>query len=533
MIFVALAIATGACSREATPVEEAAANGVLLVGNGAEPRTLDPHLLVGIPESNIVSALSEGLVVQDPEGVDAVRPGVAASWSHSPDFRRWTFNLRKDARWSDGQPLTAADFVYSFQRILAPQLKADGADLLFVIRNARAYNRGEIADFGAVGIAAPSPHRLELTLEYPAPYLLPMLAGIAFVPVNRAAVEAGGAADSRANRWAAAGRYVGNGPFVLTVWDPGRTITVERNPQYWDVDRVGLNAIRFVPIESPSLEVEAFLRGELHVTDGVPVADEARIQGSRPDALMRDDVLTNETYSLNTSRPPLDDVRVRRALALAIDRPALIRHLQVRAIATGGLVPPGMPGYAEVAPPSPDPLAARALLAQAGYPGGRGFPALGLLVNRQPVNERTAAIVAQQWRDTLGITVDVEVERWADYLARVERREFAIARAGWVAGYLDPGSLLDLMLGDGPSNETGWSDPGFDALLAEARMRPDRASRMAAMRRAEDRMLAQQPIIPLMRQTPAYLLDPRVKGWGRGANGNRVYKFVTFAGEGR
>lgn len=469
--------------------------------------------------------------MQDPERIDAVRPGVAASWSHSPDFRRWTFHLRKNARWSDGQPLTAEDFAYSFRRILSPKLKADGADLLFVIRNARAYYRGEITDFAAVGIATPSPHRLELTLAYPAPYLLPMLAGPSFVPVNRAAVEEGGAADSPANRWAAAGRYVGNGPFVLTGWEPGRTVTVERNPQYWDVARVGLNAIRFVPIENPLREVEAFLRGELHVTDSVPVADEARIKESQPDALMRDDVMASETFSLNSSRPPLSDVRVRRALSLAIDRPALIRQVQLRAVATGGLVPPGMPGYPEVAPPSPDPLAARALLSQAGYPGGRGFPALGLLVNRHPVNERAAAIVAQQWRDTLGITVDVEVVRWADYLARLERRDFAIARAGWVAGYPDPGTFLDLMLSDGPSNETGWSDPGYDAILTDARMLADRGARMAAMRRAEDRMLAQQPVIPLMRQSPAYLLDPRVKGWGKGANGNRVYKFVTFAGE--
>lgn len=528
VLLLAATSGVAGCGPDPTKAEQAAADGVLLVGNGAEPDTLDPHLLVGIPEANIVSALGEGLVVQDPDRVDAVRPGVAERWSHSPDFRRWTFHLRKNAKWSDGRAVTAADFVYSFRRILSPKLGADGADLLYVIRNARGYNRGEIADFGDVGIAAPTPYRLDFTLAYPDPYLLPMLAGTSFFPVNREAVEAGGAGDDPRNRWAAAGRYVGNGPFVLTAWEPGHAITVERNPQYWDVAHVGLNEIRFVPIEDPAREVAEFLRGGLHLTDGIPAADEARIKGQWPDALMRDDMLTTEVYSLNTRRPPLADVRVRRALSLAIDRAALVAQLPSRPVASGGLVPSGMPGYASVAPPSPDPLAARALLAQAGFPDGRGFPPLSVLVNRHPVNERVAAIVARQWRETLGITVTVEAVAWKDYLARVERRDFAIARAGWVASYPDPGSFLDLMLGDGPSNETGWSDPGFDALLAGARMQSDAPARMAAMRRAEDRMLAQQPVIPLMRLTPAYLLDPRVKGWGKGANGNRVYKFVTF-----
>lgn len=526
---VSLAGSLAGCGTGSTAADEAAKNGILLVGNGADPRTLDPQLLIGSPEANIVSALSEGLVVQDPDDVLKVRPGVAERWSHSADYRRWTFQLRPNAKWSDGSPVTARDFVYSFRRMLTPELDSDAADLLHVIRNARAYNLGEIDDFGEVGIAAPDPLRLELTLEYPAPYLLTMLAGTNFMPVNRAAVEAGGAMGDRNNRWASAGTYVGNGPFLLSEWHINRYILLERNPQYWDAANVRLNGVRFIPIESPSDEVDGFLAGDLHVTQAIPQDRRAELLRDHRASVVEEELLGTEAYELNVRKPPLDDVRVRKALALAIDRAALVRELDDGLKPVGGFVPPGMAGYRAVPAPAPDIARARALLAEAGFPGGRGFPKMLVLVNRYPLHQDVARIVTAQWKQALGIDVAVRVEQWRDYLDSTGASRFDIARSGWVANYFDPGTFLDLLLSRNPNNGSGWASPAYDALLTKARQTPEPDRRMILMRQAEDMMLAEQPVIPLIAASQTYLLDPRVKGWGNSIGGNRVYKFISFA----
>ncbi|RVQ65333.1 peptide ABC transporter substrate-binding protein [Croceicoccus ponticola] len=517
------------CDSQERAVDVAMENGVLIVANGADPATLDPHLLIGAPEANIVGALSEGLVIHDPDDTGAVRPGVARSWQHSPDYKTWTFNLRKDARWSDGQPLTAQDFVFSFQRMLAPKLGAEGADLLHVIRNARAYNRGELTDFAQVGIAAPDPYRLVLTLEYPAPYLLPMLAGTAFVPVNQAAVQAGGRIDDADNRWASAGTYVGNGPFLLSEWRVNRFVLLERNPQYWDAGNVALNAVRFVPLGERDAEVTAFIKGDVHVTQSFTGSEIAELKRKRPNAVVTEDMLGAYVYVFNLQQRPFDDVRVRRALALAIDRQKLVEKLGGDRQAIGGFVPPGIPGYDHIGPPAPDVAKARRLLAEAGYPDGRGFPETTILINEFDIHQSVAEAVIAMWRDGLGINVGIRARSWKDYLAASRDRQFQIARSGWVAGYLDPGAFLDILASGGRNNEAGWADPRYDALIAEARAMSDQSSRMATMRKAEDLMLAQQPLIPLLNYSQTYLLDPRVKGWGHSINGNRVYKFMSFS----
>ncbi|MDR7101346.1 peptide ABC transporter substrate-binding protein [Croceicoccus sp. BE223] len=520
---------TWACGDSSAPVDRALENGVLIIANGAEPTTLDPHLTVGQPEANIMSALSEGLVVQDPDDYGAVRPGVAKSWRHSDDFRHWTFELRKDARWSNGQPLTADDFVYSFRRMLSPNLESEAADLLHVISGAADYSEGRIADFEQVGIAAPGPHRLEITLEYPAPYLLSMLAGSAFFPVNRAAVEAGGAYDDAANRWASVGTYVGNGPFLLSEWRANQFVLLERNPQYWDAANVALNAVRFLPLVKQEEELQAFLDGKVHATTSIPAAGLAEARQKRPEAIVNEEMLGVDMYEFNTRQRPFDDVRVRRALAMALDREALVRETGDDRKAVAGFVPPGIPGYATVPVPAPDVAGARRLLAEAGYPGGKGFPGTTILVNDFEPHRDMAARVSAMWQRNLGITVDVQAMSWKNYLQATADRQFQIARTGWLAGYLDPGAFLDILKSNGFRRETGWVDPAYDATIEMARGMTDRAQRMATMRRAEDLMLAQQPVIPLSNYSTTYLLDPRVKGWGRSIDGNRVYKFMSFA----
>ncbi|HEX2795153.1 MAG TPA: peptide ABC transporter substrate-binding protein [Croceicoccus sp.] len=529
LVIVFCALLACACNSNSAPVDRALENGMLIVANGAEPTTLDPHLTVGQPEANIMSALSEGLVVQDPDDYGAVRPGVAKSWRHSDDFRQWTFELRKDARWSDGRPLTADDFVYSFRRMLSPRLGSEAADLLHVISNAAAYNEGKIDDFAEVGIAAPDPHRLELTLEYPAPYLLSMLAGSAFFPVNRSAVEAGGVYDDAENRWASVGTYVGNGPFLLSEWRVNQFVLLERNPQYWDAANVALNAVRFVPLVNQDEELQAFLDGKVHATTSIPSENLALARKLRPEAIVNEELLGVDMYQFNTRQHPFDDVRVRRALAMALDRQELVREAGGDRKAVAGFVPPGIPGYPTVPVPAPDIERARRLLAEAGYPAGKGFPATTILVNDFKPHREMANRVSAMWRRTLGITVDVQAMSWKNYLDATATRQFQIARIGWVSGYLDPGAFLDILKSIGFRRETGWSDPDYDATIEMARGMTDRAKRMATMRRAEDLMLAQQPVMPISNYSTTYLLDPRVKGWGRSIDGNRVYKFMSFA----
>lgn len=518
------------CGATETDTDRASRDGILLVGNGTDPKTLDPHLLVGLPEDNIVRALGEGLVVQDPDDSHKVRPGVAESWSHDGEFKRWTFKLRKVAKWSNGTPVTAQDFVFSWKRALAPALEVEGAEQLHVIRNARAYNHGEINDFAHVGVKAPDPHTLIVETENPTPYFLTMLTSTSFVPVNRSAIEAGGAIDSRSNRWADAGSYVGNGPFLLSEWKMHDYVLVERNPQYWDAQNVQLNAIRFIPIEQSQAEMDAFMKGKLHVTSTVPVDALAELRKTRPDSLYTDELLGTYAYVFNTAKKPFDDPRVRRALALAIDRDAIIRDaLGDAEKPMGGVIPPGMPDYRSVAASRPNLAEARRLLAEAGYSDISTFPQIDLLTNRLARHRNVAEMIRQMWKNGLGVDAVIREQNWKDYLDSLSEGNFDVARSGWVASYNDPIALMDAFESDSRSNDMNWRDARFDALLAKARGTGNREARLAILEDAERMMLAQQPVIPLFTYSQNYLVDPRVKGWGHSISGNHVYKFMSLA----
>lgn len=527
---VACALVMAGCGATETDADRAARDGILLVGNGTDPKTLDPHLLVGLPEDNIVRALSEGLVVQDPDDSFKVRPGVAEKWSHDGAFKRWTFKLRKGAKWSNGTPVTAQDFIFSWKRALSPELEVEGAELLHVIRGGRAYNHGEIRNFADVGVSAPDPHTLIVEMEGPTPYFLPMLASTNFVPVNRSAVDAGGAVDSRTNRWADAGSYVGNGPFLLSEWKLHDYVLVERNPQYWDAQNVKLNAIRFIPIEEPRAEMDDFMKGKLHVTSTVPVDAIPQLRKTRPESLYTDELLGTYAYVFNVEKKPFNDPRVRRALALAIDRDVMIEEVMGGAERPlGGIIPPGMPDYEAIGAPETDLEEARRLLSEAGFEDPADFPQIDLLINRTTRHRRIAEMICSMWKKGLGINAVVREQNWKDYLDSIADGEFEVARSGWVANYNDPMALLDSFESGSLSNDMNWSDASFDALIRQARNTGDRTRRLAILQDAERLMLKQQPLIPLFTYSQTYLVDPRVKGWGHSVSGNHVYKFMSLA----
>ena len=526
---VAMALALAGCGDRETPADIGVRSGMLLTGNGVEPRTLDPQLNTGSPDGRVISTLSEGLVTQDPDDPFGVRPGVAESWEHDSEYKIWTFHLRQDAKWSDGSPLTAQDFLYSYRRILTPALGAELAELFYGIRGAEAFNKGQTDDFASVGFDAPDGRTLVITADAPMPHLIQMLATYTFYPVQQAAVEANGGMTARDNGWFELGKYVGNGPFVLSDWKTNQYIEVTKNPNYWDAANVKLNAIRFFAIENQKSELNAYLSGQLHMTNigSVPVERIASLKQSHPDELVTDRQPNANFYVLNVDSEALGDVRVRKALSLALDRKLLVeRVLLGEETPIGGITPLGLPGYDAAPAPPADPERARALLAEAGYPGGKGFPPMEILINTLEKNRKLAEAIQAMWKSTLGIQVGIYNQEWKVFLDTRRARDFAIARSGWYGFYPGPGAYLTLMTSDSANNETGWSNPRYDALVKQALATGDLGQRNALFAKAEAILIEEAPIIPLYSGSQNSMIDPRVRNWGRDGAAN--FKFVAL-----
>ncbi|GIX22622.1 MAG: ABC transporter permease [Gammaproteobacteria bacterium] len=488
--------------------------GVLRIGNGTEPQDLDPHVTTGLPEYRIQLALFEGLVAKDPRTLEPV-PAVARHWTVSDDGLRYTFELRPEARWSNGDAVTADDFVFSFRRLLTPALGGEYAYMLYPIVNARAYHLGQIDDFAAVGVRAPDPHTLVIELEHPVPYFLQLLDHHSAYPVHRPTIEAFGAQARRGTAWTRPGNLVGNGPFVLREWSVNRRIVVEPNPHYWNAGAVHLPAIAFLPVEDANTQERMFRGGQLDIVLGGLNPDKIEYyRRERPQALRVSPAYATYYYEFNTRRPPFDDPRVRRALAMAIDREAIVER-----VTRGGqrpaaaLTPPDPYGYRPPEALRFDPEAARALLAEAGYPDGRGFPPFEVLYNTAEMHQRIAVAIQQMWKRHLNIEARLTNMEWKVYLAARNDGEFDVARAGWVGDFLDPINFLELLSGYSGNNHSGWSDPRFDALLEQSNRERDRARRYALLQEAERLAMEAMPVIPIYYYSNVQLVSERVQGW--------------------
>lgn len=475
------------------------------ISNLVEPESLDPGLVTGVPEHRIVSALFEGLAVNDPRDLTP-RPGVARSWSVSRDGLVYTFHLR-EARWSDGRPVTAHDFVYAWERVLNPRTGAKYAQQLYYLRNGEAYNRGQLTDFGQVGVRALDDRTLQVTLRAPTPYFLFLTTFYTLYPVPRWAVEAHGP------DWVKPGKLVGNGPFRLVSWVPQRELVIEKNPAYWDAASVRLQRVVFLPTDDVHTAYKQFLAGE---SDWVPTVPPAQLEAARrrPEYYVHP-YLGTYYFRFNVTRPPLGDVRVRKALSMAVDREALTRFVtRAGEVPTASFVPAGLPGYEGVRGLPYDPAAARRLLAEAGYPDGRGFPRVELLYNTLELHRVIAQAVQQMWKEALGIHVELANVEWKVYLARLAKLDYQIARAGWIGDYLDPNTFLDLWVTGGGNNQTGWSHRRYDQLIAQAGVTVDARERMRLLQEAERILVAEEvPIMPLFTYVNKGLLSRRVRGW--------------------
>jgi oligopeptide transport system substrate-binding protein len=505
---LAACFATGCSWRD----ERALPGMVLRVGIGAEPQDLDPHQVTGQPEHRILGSLFEGLADIDLTTMKPV-PATAESWDISPDGRVYTFHIRPTARWSNGDPVTAHDFAYAWRRILSPKLASDYAYLLCCIRGARAFNEGKTDDFGTVGVRVTDDRTLEVTLESPTPYLLAMQVHQAWFPVHRTTIEKFGAMDERGTLWTRAGNHVGNGAFMLAEWQPNDVLRVRRNPNYWNTAKVRLDGIEFYPIDNQQTEERSFRAGILDLTSTVPPHKVAIYRREHPEFIKICPDLGTYFYRINVTRPPFTDARVRRALVMALNRDEIAHNvLKADELPAASLVPPNMPGYTPRAVVKYDPEAARALLAEAGFPGGQGMGPVEIVYNSSDAHRTIAEAVQRMWRDNLGVDVRLINQDWKVFLSAVNTLDYAVSRGGWIADVADPVNFLECFQTDVGNNRTGWSSPEYDALIRASYLEADPAKRIELLQQAEAFLLDASPIIPIYFYTWKFLQSPALKG---------------------
>jgi oligopeptide transport system substrate-binding protein len=498
---------------------------IIRIGNGTEPEGLDPHIVTGIPEHHILLCLFEGLVRMDPGDLSII-PGVAERWEVSEDGKTYTFHLRADAKWSNGDSLTSEDFLYAWQRMLTPTLASEYAYMLYPMENARAFNVGEIDDFSQVGCEAPDERTLIVRLENPTPTFLSMHGHYSWFPVHRETIEQFGPMDDRTSKWTRPGNLVGNGPYVLSKWIPNSVIEVRPNRHYWDADGMMNGGVNFYPVNEESTEERMFRAGELDITESVPQSKAREYLASRPEIIRVDPWIGCYFYRVNVTRGPLQDVRVRQALAMTIDREAICTQV----VQTGQkpayfLTPPDLNGYTATAKIPHDPERARQLLADAGYPGGRGFPSIDILYNTMEQHKIVAEAIQQMWKTELGIDVTLTNQEWKVYLNSTsnERLDFDLARAGWIGDVVDPINFLECFISDNGNNRTGWRNAEYDRLLAEAITKSDLEERNALYDAAETLLMQELPILPIYHYARAFLADPAVRGYDANILAYRAY----------
>ncbi len=518
------------CTKRETPAEEGIRTQTLLLGNGAEPKDLDPQVDVAYTDGNILIALFEGLTCIDDKTSQPV-PGVAERWETSSDGLTWTFHLRPNAKWSNGDPVTAADFIYSIHRMLSPKLAAEYSAMMWAIRNAEAFNAGKITDFSQVGARALDDRTLQLTLGAPCPWLLALTAHPTWLPVHQAVIEKFGPMDQPGTRWTRAGNLVGNGPFLLKEWTPNSRIVVERNPAYWDAGQGKLQRIIFFPNDNIATDEKNFRAGQLHLTYELAPEKIATYRAEAPEKLRVDPFLETLFLRVNVTKPPLDNRKLRQALARALNRESIAKNvLRGSRMPAGEFVPPGTAGYVSPAPIPDDYEAARRLLAEAGYPGGKGLAPIEVQIKSDDMHRAILEAIQEMWKRELGITIVIAPLEQKTWIQNWSTLSYQVASSRWVGDYVDPDTFLGMFTTNNGNNETGWSNPAYDRLIAEAAGTLDAPRRLAIQQQAETILLDEAPIIPIYHGARIYLIHPAVKGWVPSLLGFHRYQFVELKG---
>ena len=501
---ITLALGAGATS-------SAQGDNVLRVANFGEPDSLDPHRATGVWENRIIGDMFLGLTTEGPDGT--VVPGAAETWTVSEDGRTFVFKLR-DHNWSDGTPVTADDFVYSLRRIVDPALAAQYASLLYPIKNSEALNTGELEGMENLGVRAIDDKTLEITLEAPTPYFISQLTHYTAWPVPRHVVEVLG------DDWTNPGNLVSNGAYTLTEWVPNGHVRIVKNPGFYDVGNVSIDEVVFFPGEDRSAGQKRFRAGEVDVATDF-ASDQIKF-------LRRN--LDNETriapylgiyyYPINTKKPPFDDVRVRQALSMAVNREAITdKVLQTGEVPAYSFVPPGTDNYGE---PSfvewrnvdyaERVQRATALLAEAGF-GPDNPLKMTLRYNTSENHKKIAVAVASMWKQ-LGVEAELFNTEVKVHYNDLQGGDFQVARAGWIADYNDPQNFLYLLQqSTGPLNYGQYDNPEFESLMQQAAQTADLNARANLLGEAEAIAMDDQPLIPIYYYVSKNLVSDRVQGW--------------------
>ena len=483
---------------------------------GIEPRTIDPVLNSAVDGSTVLYNISEGLVRIGLD--DAPEPGCAESWEVSEDGLSWTFHLREGLKWSDGKPLTAEDFRCGFQRVFNPENACPFAYVGYFIKNGEECFKGT-AKLEELGVTAVDERTLRLDLKHPSPLMLDYLSYHIFFPARADVVEQ----DPRG--WSASGSFPCNGPFMITEWKHNSELTVVKNPHYWDADKVKLDKVRMVMINDVNTALAAFKGGKVDYNTLVPAPMLPQLLESG-EAKARN-TLGTYFYVFNTARKPFDDVRVRKAFALAVDRTAIVEKVtRGGQKPANGFIPYGIPGVnpndltvdfraedkAEYLPERADVEQAKKLLAEAGYPDGKDFPKVQCKYNSNLGNKAIAEALQAMWRQNLGVEVELYNEEWKVFINTRNKKDFDIARHGYLVDFFDAGSLLEMWQTGVWENSASFSDAEYDALIRDSLEQMDRAKRIEDMHKAEQILMREMPVCPLYFYTTPSMQSARVKG---------------------
>ncbi len=517
------------CDRE-SKVDIATREKILLLGNGGEPKALDPHIVSAVGDSNILRALFEGLVSYSPTSDMEHEPGVAERWEPNNDFSEWHFFLRKDARWSNGDPVTAHDFVYSYHRILHPEMAAPYSSMLYFLKNAEDYNRGEIDDFAEVGVKAVSDHELVCTLESPTPFFPDVVKHTTWLPVHRGTIEKFGGMTEEFTDWQKPGNHVSNGAFSLSDWRINAVIKVRRNPYYWDAKNVKLNGLNFYPIDNTFTEEKAFRGDLLHYTYIIPNNLIHRYEEAEDPNLRSETYAGSYFFRCNVEDSPTDNVDFRRALAYSIDQETIVKFVTMGGQQPAyGFTPPSEAGYCPPNVISYNPEKAREFLKKAGYESGADVPEFSIYLNTSEAHKSIAVAIQDMWKRVLGIEkIKIENQEWKVYQQTVIDQKYNVARSGWIGDYVDPTTFLGIWKTGDSNNNTGWSNADYDRLLAESSLLSDTNARYAVLAEAESILLDELPILPIYWYTRVYLIHPDVKNWRPLLLDNHPYKYIDL-----
>ncbi|WP_240349971.1 oligopeptide ABC transporter substrate-binding protein OppA [Pectobacterium brasiliense] len=490
---------------------ELAKEQVLVRNNGAEVSSLDPHKIEGVPESNVARDLYEGLVISDPDGHPI--PGVAERWESS-DFKVWTFHLRKDAKWSNGEPVTAQDFVYSWQRLADPKTVSPYASYL---QYGHLLNIDDIIASkkspDTLGVKALDDHTLEVTLSEPIPYFYKLLNHSSMSPVNKTTVEKFG------DKWTQPENWVGNGAYRLKSWVVNERLVLERNTQYWDNAKTVINQVTYLPIASEVTDVNRYRAGEIDVTNNkLPIELFQKLKKEIPQEVNINPYLCTYYYEINNQKPPFNDVRVRTALRMGLDQDILTNKVKNQGdIPAYGYIPPFTDGLKAHTPEwftwsqAKRNEEAKKLLAEAGYTAEKPLT-FNLLYNSSDLHKKMAIAAASIWRQNLGVDAKLENQEWKTYLSTRHQGNYDVARAGWCADYNEPTSFLNSMLSDSSNNTAHYKSAAFDTLMAQAVQAKTDDERAQVYQQAESQLDKDAAIVPVYYYANARLIKPYVGG---------------------